>query len=50
MKINKCHRNILDQETKYLNTLKVKIEVYTLEMNKEKLSFESELEIDNQNE
>ena len=27
-KIHKCHRNVLDQETKCLDTFKVKIEVY----------------------
>ena len=50
MKIHKCHCNILDRETKYLNTLKVKIEGYAQEMKKEKLSIESEQEMDNRNE
>ena len=42
MKIHKCHRNILDQETKYLDTLKIKIEGYAKEMEEEKLSIENE--------
>ena len=47
VKILKCHRNILDQESKYLNALTVKIEVYAHEMKKEKLSVESEVAMDN---
>ena len=43
VKIHKCHRNVLDQETKYLETLKEKIEGYVKEMAVEKISIESEV-------
>lgn len=47
MKIHKYHRNILDQETKYLDTLKVKIEGYLKEMEVEKLSIKNEEDMEN---
>ena len=43
VKIHKCHRNILDQETKYLDQLKEKIEGYVKEMEDEKKSIEIEV-------
>ena len=48
VKIHKCHRNILDQETKYLDTLKIKIEGYVKEMEEEKLSIKKEEDMENQ--
>ena len=46
VKIHKCHRNILDQETKYLDLLKEKIETYVKEMEDEKKSIEIEVKIE----
>ena len=46
VKIHKCHRNILDQETKYLDLLKVKIEEYVKEMEDEKKSIEIEIKVE----
>ena len=46
VKIHKCHRNILDQETKFLDQLKEKIEGYVKEMEDEKKIMEKiEIEI-----
>ena len=36
VKIHKCHRNILDQETKYLDTLYIKIEQHVKQVEEEK--------------
>ena len=36
MKIHKCHRNILDQETKFLEQVRVKIEEHTNDIKEEK--------------
>ena len=44
VKIHKCHRNILDQETKYLDTLKVKTEGYVKEWEEEHISIKNEEE------
>ena len=46
VKIHKCHRNILDQETKYLDLLKEKIERYVKEMDDENKSIEIEVKIE----
>ena len=42
VKIHKCHRNILDQETRFLNILRSKIEKYMNEINEEKKLIELE--------
>ena len=44
VKIHKCYHNILDQETKYLNSLKVKIENNLNEMKEEWVSLKLEEE------
>ena len=46
VKIHKCHRNILDQETKYLDLLKEKIERYVKEMDDENKSIEIEIKVE----
>ena len=46
VKVHKCHRNILDQETKYLDQLKEKIEGYVKEMKDETNSIEIEIEVE----
>ena len=46
VKIHKCHRNILDQDTKYLDELKIKIEKYAEEIKTEKVSLQNEKEED----
>ena len=38
VKVHKFHRNILDQDTNYLDFLKVKIEKYANEIKTEQLS------------
>ena len=38
VKIHKCHRNILDQDTKYLDEFKIKIEKYAEEIKFAKVS------------
>ena len=52
VKIRKCHRNILDQDTKYLDQLKDKIEGYVKEMKDERNTIEIEIkeEIDKKEE
>ena len=42
VKIHKCHRNILDQETKYLEDLRVKIEEHSEDIKNEKISIKQE--------
>ena len=46
VKIHKCHRNILDHDTKYLDELKIKIEKYAEEIKIEKVSLQNEKEKD----
>ena len=46
VKIHKCHRNILDQETKFLDQLKEKIEGYVKEMKDETNSIEIEIKVE----
>ena len=46
VKMHKCHRNILDQETKYLDTLKEKTEGYVKEMEVENISIESKVKVE----
>ena len=58
VKIHKCHRNILDQETKYLNSLRVKIKnnynemkegMVSLKLEEESMKIKQENELNKKN-
>ena len=44
VKVHKCHRNILDQACKYLDSLKLEIEKHSRDIKHEKISIKLEKE------